>query len=56
MLSSTGTTDPLRQLFQAGLPREHIVIETQRHLAALRDLPVGTEDREQAIKETENCL
>ena len=50
------TTTPLRQLLDAGFPREHIVIEANRHLEALRELPADTADRDQAITETEAFL
>lgn len=47
---------PFRHLLDAGFPREHIIVEVERHLDALRALPDDTQDCASAITETRTFL
>lgn len=55
-MHTTDTTTPLRQLLDAGAPREHVGAEAHRHLAAIRALPLDTEGRDEAIRQVEALL
>ena len=47
---------PFQELLDAGAPPEHIALEVKRHIEALRALPDGTEEKQEAISEAEAFL
>jgi hypothetical protein len=45
-----------RSLLKAGFSPEHILLETQRHVVALKNLSPDTEGRDDAIKANEDFV